>query len=46
MSALGSGEAIIDPVVLHGERNAKSDKATVLTGLKGKLLWMSAYWGF
>jgi len=43
MSAIGSGDALIDPVVLAG---TKSSEATVIKGWKGKLIWMSAYWGF
>ena len=41
MTALGSGEGLVDPTI-----SPAGDKAPVLTGLKGKFVWMSAYWGF
>ena len=43
MSAIGSGDALIDPVALAG---TKREEAQVLKGWKGKILWMTAYWGF
>lgn len=41
MTALGQGDALIDPTI-----GPLGDKAPVVQGWKGKVLWMSAYWGF
>ena len=43
MSAIGSGDALIDPVAIAG---SKKEESTVIKGWKGKFIWMSAYWGF
>lgn len=43
MSAIGSDDALIDPVVLAGSDKRES---AVVKGWKGKIIWMSAYWGF
>lgn len=40
MTALGSGEGLVDPTI-----SALGDKAPVIKGLQGKLIWMTAYWG-
>ena len=41
MTAFGSSDALIDPTI-----GPLGDKAPVVKGWQGKLLWMSAYWGF
>ena len=41
MTAMGSGDALIDPTIGPLGKNSP-----VLKGWLGKMLWMQAYWGF